>query len=123
MSEKPIAATLSDARKCIAAYNALQIQLPAETISARSGGSRAPATSVRVTASQGSAGLLSGSTSSRSAGAPQGDNVGRPVWFVGENFRFEKAFDAAGELVKEIGPVLKIDLVADVSLPPKCATE
>ena len=42
----------------------------------------------------------------------------RPVWFVGENFRFEPAFSEAGDLVRCIGPLKKMDLVGNMGMRP-----
>lgn len=42
----------------------------------------------------------------------------RPVWFVGENFRFEPGFSEAARLVGHIGPLKKMDLVGNMGMRP-----
>jgi predicted dehydrogenase len=40
----------------------------------------------------------------------------KPVWLVGENYRFEQAFQEAHDIKPQLGKLLKVDYVADMGM-------
>jgi predicted dehydrogenase len=49
----------------------------------------------------------------------------RPFWSVAENFRFEPGFEATQQVAKQLGTLLKVDLLADMGMRSgnKCALQ